>query len=147
MINPVQISLMQASGSIRQVIIEPVLIKEGDKDLRSTGVFKIYKDAFGDETALFTEPLEPSKNNDSPADEINPDYLGKITFGNDGNWQFEGDLLDTEEQQQLTNYIESVKDNDSNGTANAKHNNGDTSSESDQESSVAAELKIRGTKP
>lgn len=73
MINPVQISLMQASGSIRQVIIEPVLIKEGDKDLRSTGVFKIYKDAFGDETALFTEPLEPSKNNDSPADEINPD--------------------------------------------------------------------------
>lgn len=147
MINPVQISLAQANGSVRQVILEPVLIKDGDKGLHGTGVFKIYKDAFGDETALFTEPLEPSKNNNDPADEINPDYLGKITFWNDGSWKFEGDLLDTEEQQQLANYIESVKENDTKGSGNKKHDNEDTASKSDQESSVAAELKMRSTKP
>jgi len=63
MINPVQISIPQADGSDSYVIIEPVIEKDDGAGFRSTGVYKIYKDAFGDETHLFTEPAELGKVN------------------------------------------------------------------------------------
>ena len=50
MINAVQTTIPQPDGSDRQVIIEPILEKDGEQGLRATGVFKVYKDAFGDET-------------------------------------------------------------------------------------------------
>ncbi|MDN3551221.1 hypothetical protein [Mucilaginibacter aquaedulcis] len=43
MINPVQTTIPQPDGSDRYVIIEPVLEKNGDQGLRSTGVFKVIK--------------------------------------------------------------------------------------------------------
>jgi hypothetical protein len=58
MTNPVQTHIPLADGGDRYVIIVPALHKGNDGKLHSTGLFKIYKDAFGDETHLFTEPGE-----------------------------------------------------------------------------------------
>lgn len=107
--NPIQTSIPQEDGSERQVIIEPILEKHDD-GYRSTGVYKIYKDAFGDETHLFTEPLE----NDGPADELpdeqNPDYLGKFVFENGNLQHFEGQVLSHAEQAYLAVFIESYQE-------------------------------------
>ena len=104
MINPAQISLTQPDGSARHVIIEPILEKAGGEQLRDTGVYKIYKDAFGDESKLFTEPKEiDEKNNDLPDDQ-NPDFLGKITLkGSD--WICECELLSQSEMQEVVTFI------------------------------------------
>jgi hypothetical protein len=102
---PVQLNLTQADGSPRKVIIEPVLEEDDEGGLQNTGVYKIYKDAFGDETALFTEPLEINDINDQLADKDNPDYLGKIIMANDDKWSYEGDLLGADEQIQVLRYI------------------------------------------
>jgi hypothetical protein len=102
---PVQLNLTQADGSPRKVIIEPVLEEDDEGGLQNTGVYKIYKDAFGDETALFTEPLEINDINDQLADKDNPDYLGKIIMANDDKWSYEGDLLGADEQMQVLRYI------------------------------------------
>lgn len=111
MINPVQTSIPQADGSDRYVIIEPILEKES-KGLRSTGVFKVYKDAFGDETHLFTEPME----SDEPADDLpdwqNPDYLGKFVFEEGTLKHFEGQVLSVAEQAYLAVFIESYQEPD-----------------------------------
>ena len=112
MINPVQISIPQEDGSDRYVIIEPVLENEGNKGLRSTGVYKIYKDAFGDETHLFTEPLEINEVNDDLPDEDNPDYLGKLIFENAELKHFEGSVLSLAEQAYLATYIQSYEEPD-----------------------------------
>ena len=105
MINPVQFSIAQPDGSSRKVIIEPLLKKDDANILQNTGVYKIYKDAFGDESTLFTEPLEINESNTDLADEDNPDYLGKITIIDSIDWRYEGDLLNTEEQAQVIKYI------------------------------------------
>jgi len=104
MINAAQLSIIQPDGSLRKIIIEPVL-KKGDKGLQNTGVYKIYKDAFGDESTLFTEPLELEEINNDLPDENNPDYLGKITVINSVEWQYKGDLLSTAEQLQVLKRI------------------------------------------
>ncbi|MGZ3871286.1 MAG: hypothetical protein ACXVJD_00125, partial [Mucilaginibacter sp.] len=57
MINPLQLSLISNDGTKRNIIIEPILERQ-ENGLGNTGVFKIYKDAFGDESTLFTESLE-----------------------------------------------------------------------------------------
>jgi len=106
MINPVQLSITTAGGSSRKIIIEPILKKE-DEGLQNTGIYKIYKDAFGDETTLFTEPLEIAEGDSGLPDENNPDYLGKITILNSVEWKYEGDLLDTGEQLEVVKYIRS----------------------------------------
>jgi hypothetical protein len=103
--NPVQLSLIQADGSPRQIIIEPVLEQGDDDSLQNTGVYKIYKDAFGDESTLFTEPLEINDINDELPDKDNPDYLGKITIINSVEWQYDGDLLGNDEQLQVLKCI------------------------------------------
>jgi hypothetical protein len=109
MMNPVQTRIPQADGSDRYVIIEPVLEKDGEGGLRSTGVFKIYKDAFGDETHLFTEPAESEGPADDLPDEQNPDYLGKFVF-EDGHLQhFEGQVLSLVEQAYLVVFIETYQ--------------------------------------
>lgn len=75
MINTVQTMIPQQDGSDRYVIIEPVLIKDSVGAWGTNGEYKIYKDAFGDETRLFTEPLE----RDAPWDEL-PDEQNRITW-------------------------------------------------------------------
>ena len=112
MINSVQISIPQEDGSDRYVIIEPVLEKDGESGLRSTGVYKIYKDAFGDETHLFTEPLEIDEVNNDFTDEANPDYLGKLVFENGELNHFDGSILTLAEQAYLATYIESYVEPD-----------------------------------
>ncbi len=102
---PVQLSLTQADGTLRKVIIEPVLEEDDNGGLQNTGVYKIYKDAFDDESALFTEPLEINDINDELSDKDNPDYLGKITILDDDKWKYEGDLLGDDEQMQVLKYI------------------------------------------
>lgn len=106
MINPVQTSIPQPDGSDRYVIIEPILEKEGEHGLRTTGVFKIYKDAFGDETHLFTEPMESDAPADDLPDEQNPDYLGKFVFEGSSVQHFEGHVLSVAEQAYLAVFIE-----------------------------------------
>ena len=105
MISPLQTSIIRADGTNRYVIIEPVLEKDAENKLRPTGVYKLYKDAFGDETILFTEPKEIGKSNDDLADESNPDFLGRFTITNNSNCTYEGDLLNPEEQRQLAEFI------------------------------------------
>ncbi|SDS89666.1 hypothetical protein SAMN05216490_2041 [Mucilaginibacter mallensis] len=102
---PVQLSLTQSDGSPRKVIIEPVLEEDDNGSLQNTGVYKIYKDAFDDESALFTEPLEINDINDELSDKDNPDYLGKIIITEDDKWKYDGDLLGDDEQMQVLKYI------------------------------------------
>ena len=105
MINPAQLSLTQPDGLPRKIIIEPVLKKDGANNLQNTGIYKIYKDAFGDETVLFTEPREFDETSIDLPDENNPDYLGKINVINSVEWQYQGDLLSADEQLQVLKYI------------------------------------------
>jgi len=104
MINPIQFSLKQPDGSDRNIIIEPIL-EQGDKSLNSTGVYKIYKDAVGEESSLFTEPMEIGGGRDDLSDNQNPDFLGKLTFTTNTDWRYEGDLLNMEELSQAIEYI------------------------------------------
>ena len=112
MINPVQTSIPQADGSDRYVIIEPMLEKDGEQGLRSTGVFKIYKDACGDETHLFTEPAESDGLTDELPDEQNSDYLGKFLFENGNIQHFDGQVLSVAEQAYLVVFIETYQEPD-----------------------------------
>ena len=112
MINPVQTTIPQADGGDRHVIIEPILEKDGEGRYASTGVFKIYKDAFGDETHLFTEPLESEGPADDLPDEQNPDYLGKFVFENGNLQHFDGQVLNLAEQAYLAVFIETWQEPD-----------------------------------
>jgi len=108
MINPAQLSVVKSDGTIIKIIVEPVLTQQG-KDLRPTGVYKLYKDAFGDESALFTEPLEINESNSGLRDSENPDYLGTLTITENNGYRYEGDLLGADEQSQVVDYIKKHK--------------------------------------
>ncbi|WP_158557129.1 hypothetical protein [Mucilaginibacter conchicola] len=45
-------------------------------------MYKVYKDAFGDETHLFTESAEFEEGKAELPDDANPDYRGKFFFEN-----------------------------------------------------------------
>ncbi len=107
MINPLQVSLNDADDSKRHIIVEPVLKKQGNS-LIDTGVYKLYKDGFGEESVLFTEPLEIEEQNTDLADNMNPDYLGKITLDTQNSWKYEGDLLSAAEQEELISRIKAA---------------------------------------
>jgi hypothetical protein len=108
---PAQISIVQPDDSSRKIIVAPVLVSHGS-ELIDTGVYKIYKDAFGDETVLITEPRETGENTDL-ADAANPDYLGKITLTDRGQWNYEGDILSNDEQLQVITFLkESAPESD-----------------------------------
>lgn len=103
MLTPAQISVIQPDDSLRKIIVEPVLERDGN-GLVNTGVYKLYKDAFGDETTLITEPRERDINDDL-ADKNNPDYLGRIILVDEGLWSYDGDILSSEEQLQVANFL------------------------------------------
>lgn len=105
MLTPAQISVIRPDDSLRKIIVEPVLERDND-ELVNTGVYKIYKDAFGDETTLITEPRERDINDDL-ADKNNPDYLGRIILVDDGLWNYDGDVLSAEEQLQVAKFLHS----------------------------------------
>jgi len=105
MTNPLQLSLVKEDSTKRHIIIEPVLEKNGKKGLHNTGTYRIYKDAFGDESTLFTEPLETIEPNNTMPDNMNPDYLGEIIFDGQSHWAYHGDLLSLDEQKQAATYI------------------------------------------
>jgi hypothetical protein len=94
------------------VLIEPILENDGEQGLRSTGVFKIFKDAFGDETNLFTEPAENEGPADDLPDEQYPDYLGKFVFEDSSVKHFEGQVLSIAEQAHLAIFIETYQEPD-----------------------------------
>ena len=108
MINPIQTHIPLADGGDRYVIIEPALHKGNDGKLYPTGLFKIYKDAFGDETHLFTESAERNGKADNLADDQNPDYLGKFQLS-ETEWKFEGSILSYREQVALVEFITNYK--------------------------------------
>jgi len=108
MINPAQLSVIKTNGTSIKIIVEPVLTQQG-KDLRPTGVYKLYKDAFGDESALFIEPLEINESNSGLRDSENPDYLGTLTLTENNGHRYEGDLLGADEQSQVVDYIKKHK--------------------------------------
>jgi hypothetical protein len=100
--NPVTLALKHTDGSSRNILIEPIL----QHNLTNTGVYKIYKTTIDNESALFTEELEIDESKPSLADSANPDYLGKITFGQDHQqWEYAGELLTADEQQQIALYL------------------------------------------
>lgn len=112
MINPVQTTITQADGSDLQVIIDSMLKKDSEGRFGSTGIFKIYKDAFGDETHLFTESAESDGPADDRPDEENPDSLGKFVFENGNRQHFEGQVLSLAEQAYLAVFIETYPELD-----------------------------------
>lgn len=103
MLSPAQIGIVQPDESLRRVIVEPVLERD-DSGLIDTHVYKIYKDAFGDETTLITEPREPRINDDLD-DKNNPDYLGRVILVDSSLWHYEGDILSHDEQLQLVKFL------------------------------------------
>ncbi|MCC8407585.1 hypothetical protein LJ707_01490 [Mucilaginibacter sp. UR6-1] len=104
MINPATFNTSAQDGTIRKLIIEPVLKRDNNGELADTGVYRLLKNSTDNDSFLFTEPLETTESNTDIPDTINPDYLGKITFAN-GSWAFEGDLLTEHEQQQVAGFI------------------------------------------
>lgn len=104
MTNPLQLSLTASDGSKRNIIIEPILEKDS-KGLHPTGTYRLFKDAFGDESHLFTEPLEAGAPANSLPDHLNPDYLGEIIFDGLSHWSYRGGFLSVDEQKQTANYI------------------------------------------
>ncbi|MCD8739914.1 hypothetical protein LT679_04820 [Mucilaginibacter roseus] len=104
MINPATFNTSASDGTVRKLIIEPVLKKDADGKLTDTGVYRLIKNASDNDSILFTEPLETTESNTDIPDELNPDYLGKITL-NGKSWTFEGDLLTEHEQQQVADFI------------------------------------------
>jgi len=104
MTNPLQLTLTTGDGSKRNIIIEPILAKD-NKGFHPTGIYKIFKDAFGDESNLFTEPLETATTNNNLADYLNPDYLGEITFDGLSHWAYQSGMLSVDEQKQIANAI------------------------------------------
>lgn len=104
MTNPLQLSLTTSDGTKRNIIIEPILEKD-KKGFHPTGIYRIFKDAFGDESHLFTEPLETAAPNNDLPDYLNPDYLGEIIFDGLSHWAYHGDILSLDEQKQAASYI------------------------------------------
>ena len=102
--NPVTFALKHHDGSSRNIMIEPIL----NHDLSNTGIYKIYKTSVDNESVLFTEELEIDEGKPILPDSGNPDYLGTITFveNNHSKWDYTGDLLTTDEQQQLAKYLQ-----------------------------------------
>ncbi|GAA4325915.1 hypothetical protein GCM10023149_28460 [Mucilaginibacter gynuensis] len=80
MMSPVHITIPQADGSDRYVVIEPVLEKQDPKGLTSAGGYKIYQNNFGDDTPFITAPVEFDTPSNELPDDMNPDYLGKLLF-------------------------------------------------------------------
>jgi hypothetical protein len=111
MTNPVQTHIPLDDGSDRYVVIVPALHKDAKGTLHPTGLFKIYKDAFGDETHLFTEPAENEGQADDLPDDRNPDYLGKIRLSAT-EWIYEGSLLSHHEQVALVEFITNYRSPD-----------------------------------
>ncbi|PTR01380.1 VCBS repeat-containing protein [Mucilaginibacter yixingensis] len=97
MINPKQFTYIQGDGSVRKVIAAPLTEASNEQETRT---FKLYKDALDDGTTLFTDDSMPAVNDDISDDE-NPDYLGSISINQAGEWQYEGDMLNQDEQQQI----------------------------------------------
>src|ERR1700744_1179012 len=110
MINAVQTTIPQADGSDRQVIIEPVITKDDEGRYGSTGAYKIYKDAFGDEPHLFTEAAAFGEEKNDLPDEQNPDYLGKFVFDKGALKHFDGQVLSLAEQAYLAVFIETYQE-------------------------------------
>ncbi|GAA3958385.1 hypothetical protein [Mucilaginibacter dorajii] len=101
--NPVYLVLKHTDGSSRNIIIEPVL----NHNLTDTGVYKIYKTSVDNESTLFTEELEIDETQASLPDNDNPDYLGTIHFlANHKHWDYNGDLLSKNEQQQIAVFLQ-----------------------------------------
>lgn len=105
MINPAYFDITHGDNSKRPVIIEPVLEK-GAGGIVATGTYKIYKNSVDNQSGLFTEKLEIDERNDDLTDADNPDFLGKFSLKADGKWLYDGDLLDVEEQKQVSDYIQ-----------------------------------------
>lgn len=101
MINPVQTSIPQQDGTDRYVIIEPILQNAGVYGFQSTLEFKICKDAFGDETHLFTDPIQRNVSANDLPDNQNPDFLGQFIFEDGDKLRFEGEVLNLAEQAYL----------------------------------------------
>jgi hypothetical protein len=109
MINAVTTSITNSEGDDRNIIIEPVLEKAGEHGLAETGVYKIYKDAFGDETQIFTEPNDFAENDDLP-DEQNPDYLGTVILNENGDYTFQSDLFTPDERRAIIEFIKTYEE-------------------------------------
>jgi len=105
MINPVYFDVEQPDRSKRRIIIEPVLEKDA-RGIAATGTYKIYKNSADNQADLITEKLEIDEKNDDLPDANNPDFLGNLSLKADGKWQYEGNLLDVEEQKQVAEYIQ-----------------------------------------
>ena len=112
MINPVQTSITQPDGSDRYVIIEPILKKGEAGGIEATGTYKIYKDALGDETHLYTELAGSSPSDDVLSDEANPDYLGTLDVSDDDSFEYTGSFLSIPEQRELASIISRYEEPD-----------------------------------
>ena len=105
MFNPVQLEIIVPDGEKRFIIIEPILQNSGGT-IKATGSFKIFKDTFGEESALFTEPREINETGPALPDDLNPDYLGLLNFTDQGTWHYDGELLSSTEQEQVVAAIQ-----------------------------------------
>ena len=112
MMNPVHTTIPQADGSDQRVIIEPIIEIDGANGYRATGIFKIYKDSFGDEAHLISDSTKSGEEYESLNDEENEEYLGKLVFENGSISHFEGRILTLAEQAYLTVFIETYQEPD-----------------------------------
>lgn len=102
MINPKQFTYIQGDGSVRKVIAAPLTEASNEQETRT---FKLYKDALDDNTTLFTDDSMQGAVNNDISDDDNPDYLGSICINQAGEWQYDGDVLNEGEQQQIAEHL------------------------------------------
>ncbi|MDN5288932.1 MAG: hypothetical protein JWR38_5206 [Mucilaginibacter sp.] len=100
-------------GTTRNVIIEPVLAQSTNDQLSFTGVYTLYKDNHKKGTNLLDiQEIAPEIGDSNPLldDKSNPDFLGQLTFKDDGSeWQYVKGSLPTGELEQIVSFIKGSK--------------------------------------
>lgn len=108
MINPAIIQIAHPDGANWNIIIEPVL-KRSNREPVDVHCYKLYKSSADNQSTLSTEPRELDEKNDDLDDSKNPDYLGQIKPGNGNSLNYDGNLLNDDQQKQVINFIQNRK--------------------------------------
>ncbi|WP_183559348.1 hypothetical protein [Mucilaginibacter sp. SP1R1] len=114
MTRTVSYSIKKDTGSIINIIIEPVLTQSDHGTLSFTGVYTLYKDTDKkDKDLLDIQEIAPEIGESKPLldDKNNPDFAGQLTLNTAGSeWIYtsgdKGVVLSVNEQKQIIAFIE-----------------------------------------
>jgi hypothetical protein len=113
MTRTISYSIKKDDGTVKNIIIEPVLTQSANNELNTTGVYTLYKDTDQKETDLLDiQEIAPEIGESKPLidDKNNPGFLGQLTFkSDDTEWQYTKGSLPANELDQIVAFIQSIK--------------------------------------